>query len=49
MKFLLQIGKIAAETGQQLEDGMGAINDYLQIVEFYRSEEGVSEEAFEIL
>eukprot|EP00347_Sterkiella_histriomuscorum_P002786 403366804 len=34
-KFLLQIGKICAETGQFLEDGMGALNDYMQILEYY--------------
>lgn len=36
VKFLFIIGKICAETGKKLEDGLKALNDYIMILDFYR-------------
>lgn len=47
VKFLLSIGKICAETGQYLEDGLNALNDYLSIVEYYKLD--VPEDTYEKL
>lgn len=41
------IGKFSAETGLCLEDGLGALNDYLSIVEYYRLD--VPDETYEKL
>lgn len=47
VKFLHLIGKIAAETGQLLEDGLNALNDYQAIIDYYKHD--VSEETYEKL
>jgi hypothetical protein len=47
VKFLYLIGKIASETGEMPEDGLNALGDYLNIVEYFR--EDFPEEAYEKL
>lgn len=47
VKFLYLIGKIACETGEYPEDGLGALNDYLSIMEYFK--EDMSEETYEKL
>ena len=47
VKFLSLIGKICAETGQFLEDGFNALNDYQLIIDYFKDD--VPEDTYEKL
>lgn len=47
VKFLYLIGKIASETGQYPEEGLGALNDYMTILEYFKDD--MLEEGYERL
>jgi hypothetical protein len=38
VKFLFDIGKICAETGKQIENGIESLKDFLKIMDYYRED-----------